>query len=101
MQNAISKLRWGFSAALPVYTGVLYLIISQQPDRPGWTNCVLLYLGLELLSLIYYTTCVLSCGGSEEPLDPACVRRCLLRFLVIQLILLFFLLSCVLGSLFT
>ena len=99
MRQPIRKLRWGFYAAVPVYAVVAYRIISQQPDRPGWMNCVLIYLALELASLIYYATCAISCGDADEPLDPACVRRCLLRFLVIQLILLFFLLSCMLGSL--
>jgi hypothetical protein len=95
-------IRWGFLAAIPIYAFAVYRISTQPPgqqgDRPGWLNCVLIYLALEFIALVYYTTCVLSCGNENEPLDPACTHRCLLTFLIISLILIFFLLSCMIGS---
>ena len=98
MRNQLRMLQWGFIAATVVYAGAAYRISTQQPDRPGWSNCLLIFIFLELLVLIYYSTCVLTCGNPDEPLDPACTWVCLRRFLWASLILVFFLLSCIVGT---
>ena len=88
-------------AAVPVYAGVVYLMISRRPDDPlSGTDCILIYLGLEVLSLIYYAGCAIGCGDADEHLDPACVGRCFLNYLIVQLILITLLVGCLIASVF-
>ena len=98
MKETARKLRWGFYGALPIAAWLAYRAISQNPGQPGWVNCLLIYFVLTILVLVYYTGCVVNCGPENEPLDPACVRKCFRQFLYIELVLIALLFACIGGS---
>gem|GEM_PF-4861380 len=78
---------------------LVYRAISQDPDRPGWSNSLLIFLMLSILTLTYYAGCVLNCGLENEPRDPVYMRKCFRQFIIIEHVLIALVLSCIGESL--
>lgn len=97
MRRTIRRFMWGFSIALMISVWLAYRATSPFPSGDA-SGCLWAFFILSEGILIGTGACLLSCGGSEEPLDPACLWRCWRRFLILEGILITLVLACLAAT---